>query len=118
MHLLLSLYWNVSTVVSRASAQVFNGPGLEGGVSEAAQINGPIQGTLREAILSMFYKALGFLALAAVVMVVAAGIVMVLSGGNETAKDRAKKIILYVVIGLIIVLIARALVGFFLNGLL
>ena len=118
MHtLLFSVYWTLSTAVSRVSAQVFNGPGLEGGVNEAAQIDGPIQGTLRDVILSFLYKALGFLALASVVMVVAAGFVMVLSAGNEAAKDRAKKIILYVVIGLIIVLIARSLVGFFMNGL-
>ncbi len=111
--LLLRAYFFVST----ASAQVFNGPGLEGGVAQAAQINGPIKQPLRAVILSFLYKALGFLALAGVIMVVAAGIYMVLSGGEEGAKDKAKKIILYVVIGLIIVFLARSLVGLFVNGL-
>jgi hypothetical protein len=50
-------------------------------------------------------------------MVVVAGFYFVMSGGSESVKDRAKKIIFYVVIGLIIVLLARSLVGFFLHGL-
>ncbi len=104
-------------LLNRAHAQVFNGSGLEGGVKEAALIDGPVHAPLRLIILAMFYKVLWFLALAGVVMVVAAGVFMILSGGNEGAKDRAKKIILYVVIGLIIVLLARSLVGFFTNGL-
>ena len=103
--------------VLKAHAQVFNGPGLEGGVGVAAQIEGPQHTTLRAIILSMFYKALSFLALAGVVMIVVAGFYLVLSGGSETAKDRAKKIVLYVVLGLIVVLLARSIVGFFLNGL-
>ncbi len=111
--LLLRAYFLIST----ASAQVFDGPGLEGGVIQAGQISGPIQAPLREVILSFLYKALSFLALAGVIMVVAAGFYMVLSGGEEGAKDKAKKIILYVVIGLVIVFLAQSLVGLFLSGL-
>ena len=111
--LLLHAYFGIS----RVSAQVFNGPGLQGGVVQASQIEGPIQAPLREVILSFLAKALNFLALAGVIMIVAAGITMIFSIGDDTVKDKAKKIILYVVIGLVIVLFARALVGFFLNGL-
>lgn len=103
--------------LSRASAQVFNGPGLEGGINEAAQIEGPVHMTLRNFILSLLYKVLGFLGLAGVVMVVVAGLYLILSGGSDTAKDTAKKIILYVVIGLVVIFVARSLVGFFLVGL-
>ena len=114
MHsLLLVLYFSVS----RVSAQVFNGAGLQGGVNEASQIQGPTQGSLRQVILSLFHQALGFLAIAAVVMIVIAGFTFVLSAGSDTAKDRAKKMIQYTVIGLLIVLFARSLVGFFMNGL-
>ena len=111
--LLISSYF----LLSRASAQVFNGPGLAGGVAEAGVIEGPVHGSLRGVILSFLYKALGFLALAGVVMIVIAGFTFVLSGGSDTAKDRAKKMILFVVIGLIVILFARTVVGFFLNGL-
>ncbi len=112
--MLISAYF----LLSHASAQVFDGPGLAGGVAEAGLIEGPVQEPLRAVILSILHKALGFLALAGVVMIAIAGFTFVLSGGSDTAKDRAKKIILYVAIGLIIVLFARAGVGFFLNGLL
>ena len=111
--LLISAYF----LVGRAHAQVFNGPGLAGGVAQAGMIQGPIQAPLRTVILSFFYKALGFLALAGVVMIVIAGFTLVLSGGSETAKDRAKKMVLYVIIGLVVILFARTMVGFFLNGL-
>ncbi len=116
-HFALSLYWKLSTFASHASAQVFNGGGLQGGVGEAAAIEGPSHDSLRGIILSMLYKVLSFLALAGVVMIVVAGFTLVLSGGSDTAKDRAKKIILYVAIGLVIVVFARSMVGFFLRGL-
>ena len=114
---ILWLFLTLRGLLPRAAAQVFDGPGLGGGVELAGQIDGPLHGTLREVILSFLYKALSFLALAAVIMIVAAGFYMVLSNGSDEAKDKAKKIILYVIIGLVIIFIARSLVGFFLNGL-
>lgn len=112
-HLLLRALFSISPVL----AQTFDGPGLEGGVAEASLIEGPAQGDLRDVILSFVHTALGFLGLAGVVMVIVAGILMVVGGGSEESKEKAKKIILYVVIGLLIVFVARSLVGFFLNDL-
>ena len=109
-------YWTFS-LLERAHAQVFDGPGLEGGVGVAAQIDGPVKGTLRGVILDMLQKALGFLALAGVVMMVIAGYMFVVSAGDDTMKDRAKKIMLYVVIGIVVIMLARSLVGFFMKGL-
>ena len=114
---MISLLRSANFLLQHASAQVFNGPGLEGGVVQAGMIDGPVKAPLRDVILSIFYKALGFLALAAVVMIVIAGFTLVLSGGSDTAKDTAKKMILYVAIGLIVILLARTGVGFFLNEL-
>lgn len=108
---LISVYF----LVTKAAAQVFNGPGLAGGVEEAGLIEGPIQTPLRDAILTMLHKALGFLALAAAVMLIVAGLMLIFSGGSDTAKDRAKKTVLYVAIGLLVILLARASVGFFLT---
>ena len=113
MSYLFPLYWTIT----QASAQVFNGPGIVGGVGVAQQIDGPLNMTLRDIVLNFLYKALGFLALAGVIMIVVAGFMMVLSGGDDTTKDKAKKIILYVVIGIIIIFLARAVVGFLLTGL-
>lgn len=110
---LIAMYF----LLSRAQAQIFNGPGLAGGVAEAGLISGPVQAPLRTVILSILHKALSFLALAGVIMIVVAGYTLVMSGGSDSAKDRAKKIIIYVAIGLVVILFARMGVGFFLYGL-
>lgn len=114
---ILSSIAYASMTAQMAIAQVFNGPGLQGGVGEAGFIQGPAKAPLRQVILSMLGKVLNFLALASVVMIVIAGVIFIMSSGKDEAKDRAKKIILYVALGLVIILLARAGVGFFLSGL-
>lgn len=116
-NLLFALYNCLVTTVSRVSAQTFDGDGLIGGIRVAEQVDGPLRGSLRGIILSFLYKALSFLSLAAIIMVIAAGFFLVFSNGDDTVKDKAKKMILYVVIGLVIVFMARSLVGLFVNGL-
>ena len=105
------------TMDSVVQAQVFNGPGLEGGVGTAAGIDGPVQRPLRAVILLILRYVLDFLALAAVIMVIVAGIFLLFSGGDDAAKDKAKNIIKFVIIGLIIILLARVIVGFFTEAL-
>jgi len=75
----------------------------------------PGPSTLGEAIpfiTGILQKVLNLLSLAAVVVIIIAGIIMILSLGEEEKKEKAKKTILYVVIGLIIVLLAKAIVSF------
>ncbi|MBI3332150.1 hypothetical protein HYZ99_04310 [Candidatus Peregrinibacteria bacterium] len=67
---------------------------------------------VRAKILDVLLTALSFLNLIAVIAVIVAGFYLVLSGGNDEAKEKAKKIILYVIIGLLIVFFARVIVGF------
>jgi succinate dehydrogenase/fumarate reductase cytochrome b subunit len=67
---------------------------------------------LKQAIIDIVKKVLDFIALIAVVMLVVAGIRYIISMGEEQEKDKAKKMIIYVIIGLIIILIARAIVTF------
>jgi hypothetical protein len=94
-----------------AHAQVFNGPGLEGGVGAAQQVNGPVNKPLREFVTDILKKVLNLLALVAVVVIVIAGFYLVLSNGSDDAKNKAKNIILYTIIGLLVILFARAIVG-------
>ncbi len=101
---------------SPASAQVFNGAGLQGGVGAAGTINGPVHSSLRSVALILLGKVLNYLALAAVVVIIGAGVYMVVGGGSEDSKNKAKTIILYTIIGLLIVLFARVLVGFVMYG--
>ena len=67
---------------------------------------------LKEAIELVIKKVLDFMTLIAVVMIVIAGIRYIISQGEESEKDKAKKMIIYVVIGLVIILVARAIVTF------
>jgi hypothetical protein len=50
-----------------------------------------------------------------VVVIVIAGIRLVVSSGDEGAVDKAKKTILFAVIGLIIILLANAIVSIVAN---
>ncbi len=96
-----------------AAAQVFDGPGLQGGVNTAAAVNGPSRQPLRVIILQALGYVLDFLALIAVIMIIVAGFFLVFSMGNEEAMTKAKTLIKYVIIGLIVILFARFIVSFF-----
>lgn len=60
----------------------------------------------------MLITITNYLALAAVITVVVAGIILILSFGNEERKDQAKRIIFYTLAGLFIVLFSRVIVRF------
>lgn len=68
---------------------------------------------VRNIILNALQFVLDFLALAAIVFIIIAGIRLIVSQGGDEQKDKAKKTILYVIIGLLVILFARVIVGFF-----
>ncbi len=70
-------------------------------------------GDARSIIIRIMTFVLDFLALIAVVFIIVAGIRLIVSQGEEEQKNKAKKTILYVVAGLIVVLFARVIVSFF-----
>lgn len=85
-----------------AMAQLFGPvPDIGGGTSD-----------IRQTILNIIKKVLTFMALVAVVFIVIAGIRLVVSQGEEAEKDKAKKTIFYVIIGLVVILLAQAIVDF------
>lgn len=94
-----------------AVAQVFDGPGIAGGLGAAGGVAGLPSGDVRTTIINILRQVLSFLALAAVITIIIAGIIMIVSLGNEESKERAKRIIFYTLIGLIIILFARVIVG-------
>lgn len=71
--------------------------------------------SLRGLILTIVDYFLGFLGLLAVIMVVYGGVTYVSSAGNDEAVGKAKKIIMYALIGIIIILLSfvvvRAVLG-------
>jgi hypothetical protein len=91
---------------AKAFAQGFAGPspdlGLPGGADE---------GSIRNIITEIIIAILNFLALIAVIVVIIAGIRLIVSQGSDDEKDKAKKTIIYALVGLLIVLFARVIVG-------
>ncbi|MBI2985016.1 MAG: hypothetical protein HYY50_05340 [Candidatus Kerfeldbacteria bacterium] len=67
---------------------------------------------LKETVINILQLVLGLLALIAVIMIIIGGFTWLTAGGNEEKVDKAKKIISAAVIGLIIVLLAWAIVIF------
>lgn len=70
---------------------------------------------LKDLIIEVLTIVLNFLAIVAVIVVVIAGIRLIISQGEDDAKDKAKKTIFYALIGLVIVLFARVIVGLVTN---
>ncbi|MFH0770665.1 MAG: hypothetical protein V1926_04795 [Candidatus Peregrinibacteria bacterium] len=66
---------------------------------------------VRLTVTSIMTTILSYMALVAVVVIVIAGIRLVISSGDEGAVDKAKKTILYAAIGLILILLASAIVN-------
>ncbi len=102
---------SVFSYVQVAAAQVFNGPGIEGAIDQANGIVGLPSGDVRTTIIRIVQTVLSFLALAAVITIIIAGIWLIVGMGSDESRERAKKIILYTLVGLIIVLFARVIVG-------
>jgi len=67
-----------------------------------------IEGTITDIIKNF----LNLMALLAVVIIVIAGVRMVVSQGEQEAVEKSKKTILFAIIGLIVILLARAIVQF------
>ncbi len=67
---------------------------------------------LKQTIVDVLVIALDFVLLIAVVFVVVAGIRLIVSSGDEGEKDKAKKTIIYVIVGIIVILLARVIVTF------
>jgi len=60
---------------------------------------------------------LGFIGLIAVVMFIYGGVLYLTAGGNDEQTGKAKKAMLYAVIGIVIVLLAYTIVGALTSGL-
>lgn len=103
---------SLSMIPLGAFAAVFDGGGVNAGIGAAQGIAGLTQKPLRDVVIDILKRVLDFLALAAVVTIIIAGLFLLFSFGEEGARDRAKRIIIYTLIGLVIIFFARALVGF------
>lgn len=96
-----------------AFASVYGGQGILAGISAAAGLGGISTSTsLRELIVRVIIFVLNFVLLLAVVAIIIAGIYLIVSNGDEGQKDKAKNIIIYALIGIVIILFSRLIVTF------
>jgi PKD repeat protein len=94
-----------------------SGPGLEKEVNRAGfNLHLDEDYTLDEAVKMIVNYVLGFLALVAVLTIIYAGVRLVASAGNDDAKENAKKILTYAVIGLLLVTLSWSIVEFVINS--
>jgi len=84
-------------------------------LDDPPDISGKDIGDLRGAIISVAKKVLNLMAAIAVVVICIAGIRLIVSNGEESAKETAKKTIIYALVGLIIIMASRAIVEFVFN---
>jgi|GEM_PF-1504308 len=73
--------------------------------------------SFRDLILNFLNFFLGFLGLLAVLMVIYGGFLYMTAAGDDSKTESGKKVILYAVIGIMIILISFALVNTVLSGL-
>lgn len=95
-----------------AMAQLISPTDQPGRLAEAAP-----GGSFRDLLLTFLNFFLGFLGLVAVIMVIYGGVLYVTAAGNQENIDKGKKIIMYAVVGIVIILLAFALVNTLLTGL-
>ena len=96
-----------------ALAAVFGGAGLRGGADRAADIAGLSNADPETFIQNLIDVAKTFLQIAGLVAITVAGFYLILGFGSESAKDRAKNIVIYTAIGLVVVTVADILVDLF-----
>jgi hypothetical protein len=101
-----------SALVLFASNAFAQGSSFFDNPQTGAAPNAAAQGTLGQNITTLVNYILGLLGLIAVVMLVYAGVLMVTAGGNEDQVGKAKKIITYGVIGIVIILLSYTIVTF------
>jgi type IV secretory pathway VirB2 component (pilin) len=107
---------SISTVTSASLGAALAVPTAFAQLEDVPELAGG-GGDLRTTILEVLQAVLNFMALVAVVFVVVAGIRLVISQGDEGQKDAAKKTIVYVIVGLVIIVLASAIVGFIIDAL-
>ena len=110
--LLLGLMIHTS-LIPEGRAQVFDGGGIAAGVGIAeTEIQGLSQEDPRSLGERVLQIVISFVALLAIIALVIAGIILIGGMGSDQTRERAKKIIMFTLIALLILLFARLIVGY------
>jgi type IV secretory pathway VirB2 component (pilin) len=96
-----------------ASAQVWGGNSM--GVEDAEDINTGGNADLRETATTLLFDVISYIGLIAVVVIVIAGIYLIVGGGSEESRSRIIKVVIYTAVGMIVIVLASAIVTFIIN---
>ncbi len=97
----------LASMLPMASAALISPEDNPGQIAEAT--GG--EGSIRRLVLRIINFFLGFLGIVAVIMVIYGGVTYVTAAGSDDAIGNAKKIILYSLIGIIVILLSFAIVN-------
>lgn len=111
---LTTLLFFAGTMLVQAQA----GGGLISPEDQPATISAATGGTtsFKQLALNIVNFFLFFLGFIATIMIIYGGILYVTSGGEQEKIDKAKKILLYAIVGIIIILLSFAVVNTILTG--
>ena len=84
-------------------------------VGAAGGVAGVSHGNIRQQIGNLANAALGYAALLAVGVIILAGFYLIFSFGDDARTEIARKMILWTGIGLVVLLVAKIIVAFFLS---
>jgi len=95
-----------------SSAAIYGGPGITAGLNALGAIAGIPTGSSPRAIITKILQSLlSFMSLMSVFAIIVAGIYLVVGFGSDESKEKAKKIILYTLVGLMIILFSQVIVS-------
>jgi len=103
--LLASFIGGIPQVFAQGTGAFFQG-------ATPSSISAVSQSNLGTAVQTIINYALGFLGLVAVAFIIYGGVLLVTSGGNDEAMGKAKKILMYAVIGIVIIMLSYTIVTF------
>jgi hypothetical protein len=98
--------------VDLAGAQLISGEDSPENITAATGGEGSFR-TLARTIVNFFLYFLGFLA---TIMIIYGGILYVTSAGNDENVQKAKKILMYAIVGIIVILLSFAIVNTVIGG--
>ena len=110
--MILSQLWVMKALANNTAGNTNGGllpPPCGGGIN-CDNSTDPV--SIRATIFHYVTVVLDFITLIGVIYVIIAGIRLIVSGGDEGEKDAAKKTIIYVVVGILVIIFARVIVTF------
>jgi len=94
-----------------SEASFYNGGGLEEGIESAQGFETGGAANPRETLRNIILALCSFMGIVAVLVIVIAGVILIIGGGDEQQRQKAWKMVLYAIIGLIIIVLAGAIVS-------